>query len=549
MIANTHMGNRMQAVNTAIMQQIMHLVRSTMTTGRCWIAAIILGCAIVAIVFDVGGSRSLLLGLLSFLSMVFVVGICCELYLRHLWVMGTPRNLRMVPGLAATIGGAALVAVMAASVAGVALILVREWAFLVVIGFVVAIALRRSTQRHVAVGIVVASTVGVIIWHNLAGSSESAVAGVPLGISLLCTFFFMLVTACAWLGISHISTPLGIALWIVCLAAMNNSSPFSDISFTTLAKNPTASLPQVFTALASQVPIYALLAILNCATLIYQLAHFRPSRGVQDDKRSPTAVNLPKLSQLALRGRSFWQHLPGYDRTLERTLNKRGSFGQLLPLTFRRDVHWSTLAWMAAAHSAFIFGLVLYIDSPKPETLRGLGILMAGLGFTSFAALLPSAFIRATFQSRREHRLLTLAPIWPADMVVNKALAWHFAKYAGVVVGFGTLFVVIIAWLTRIEFTALWRLIAAMVLVGPLLLASLLRHYKVMPTMNLGPEMIGWVMLMMLPSSIMMLNLVRWQLPYWALAFTLVAAFAFAYWRYRRFLRLPAALPAGDHVT
>lgn len=523
-----------------------------------YLNAAIVAFAIFAIAVDTVAGRSQFLWMASVVAATFLL-VFWEAFIGQLWYMVAPRNLRFVPRMPFATVAAAAWMLFLVSLAGVGLLFLHEWYFVAPVLLLTVPYIANQRVRYFSIGTVFAGIFGIAVWQLTLGPmsawmSEQGRSGAMFFFSAwaiaLCAF--------ALTGLARIRALWGYPLLFIWLAVLILTPPFNTISVTNTLNFASKgdqvlvgklsasfdSLSAIAAEFATQSVSHGLAALLACGLLVISLARFQPSTTGQAKRREPKLIATPKISSLIFRDKPVWHWLTGYDSALTRVSSYPTKFSHLLPMTFGRAAHWSSLCWAALFHMAIVF-LCFVPPSEKQVMIKVFVMMLMGIALTPFAAMLPSGLIRATFQSRREHRLLSLTPKWPEERALNCELAWHFAKYCGVVVALGLVYILVLSIAYQIEFSSVWRQIVAVLMVGPLLLAAVLRNYTTMPAINLGPEVIGWVMALLLPSVMMTFAYGKLQLPGWAFVAIFAASIALAIWRCKRFLQHSAMLPAG----
>ena len=485
-----------------------------------------------------------------------------EAFIAQLWFMAAPRNLRFVPNMPFATAASAVLMLLLVSLVGMGFFFLQAWFYVAVLPLLGLLSVADQRARYSAIGAVLIGILAIAVCQLTIGNMSVWMRGdIISGVMFFVSAWEIVLCALALTGLARIRPLWGYPLWILWLTSIMFTPPIDTISIVNTLKfaskgDPAligtlsasfSSLSEIAAEFSTQVVRHGLAALLACGLLIFCLTRFQPSDRGQVPRRAANLLAMPEFSAPSVRRKSFLHCLPGYDHALMRAARYQTKFSKLLPATFGRAAHWSTLCWAAAFHLAAILFLLNLIPASKQQSIQVLVIILMGIAFTPFAAMLPSALIRATFQTRREHRLLSLAPKWPESRrALNRYLAWHFARYCGVVVALGLVFVIVLAMAYQIELAAIWRQIIAVLLIGPLLFAAVLRNYTKMTTPNLGFEAIFWALLMMLPSVLMTLAYAELAHPAWVLLTIFATSLIFAYARYQRFIALPAALPAGQ---
>lgn len=487
-----------------------------------------------------------------------------EAFIAQLWFMAAPRNLRFVPNMPFATAASAVLMLLLVSLVGMGFFFLQAWFYVAVLPLLGLLSVADQRARYSAIGAVLIGILVIAVCQVTIGNMSVWMRGdVISGVMFFVSAWAIALCGLALTGLARIRPLWGYPLWILWLTSIILTPPIDTISIVNTLKfaskgDPAligtlsasfSSLSEIAAEFSTQVVRHGLAALLACGLLIFCLTRFQPSDRGQVPRRAANLLAMPEFSAPSVRRKSFWHCLPGYDHALMRAARYQTKFSQLLPMTYGRAAHWTTLCWLALMHMAIVAGYIGYALPKNSAGTQMVNLILMGVAFTPFVTMLPSALIRATFQSRREHRLLSLTPKWPEARALNQHLAWHFAKYCGVVVALGLLFIGALLLVADIELATVWRQIVAVLMIGPLLLAAVLRKYASMPAINLGPEGIGWVLVMLIPSVMMTISYGPLQIPDWAILLSLAASVLLAYWRYRRFLSLPAALPAGSQAN
>jgi hypothetical protein len=393
--------------------------------------------------------------------------------------VATLENLRCVAHCQRFVGLCFSVGILGITFLLSTFVILQEWSFLLILALVAALSVRNMEVRilgMVGCGLLAVAVMAYAIWQGAgvldvsASPAERLLVGIAILIALAgLSATLAMSTIFPWMNV------IPLMLWLVLVIL----KPLQRGTFT----SSFAEIAQTFTLnIVSNAALTALGFVICSYALIWRRSDKVGSFNVMGKPNMPSRPD--SASNEAFFQVGILHLLPGYDFSLNRSIQLRKEPMRLLPFVFGRGVHWSVWYWYAAIFCVFFaFSIYSDIKFDRQEEARSAVLqtevcakfiganahaecisrtkfksatpsikssfpLAIGI-FLGFALLqLPQFFQQAAWRTRHDQKLLSLAPRWRSDSSVAHTLLWHFMQICVVFVLVMTAYVVL-AYLWR----------------------------------------------------------------------------------------------------